>query len=271
MQTIFIQPIFAPDKMRFERNKNSIESLLKYINNYNYTDLKVAFGGWAKEEYWPQFKELIGQFGINKICLSKFEKNYGKAIVVNNIYEKVKSLNVNFKYFLTADSDIVFPLETYNMIERLEEIADKSIVYTNKPFGMIGLMQLQNNCHFKSVFENKYIIKGKFNKKELVVYPNQPSGIAGGCIFTSKEVWDKVGGYRVMGTYAGDDAYYLLDTARAGYSFQVTADLGIIHPPENDEEYAKWKVNVCTRDTNGLNQSNIDSKIQEAEEFWKKR
>lgn len=271
MDTIFIQPIFAPDQKRFERNMTSLTSFFKYCDHFN-NDVKFAVGGWCKDEYWEKFVELVnGSYAKNKITLLRFEKNYGKAVIVNALYAKVKESNVDFKYMLTADSDMVFTTETTNLFERLEDVAAKSPAIRNKPFGMCGLQQLGHGCHFSSIYENEYFVENRFGNKDRIVYPNASGGIAGGCLFFSKDAWDKIGGYRVQGVYAGDDAYALVDIARHGYSYQVSDTIGIIHPHEDDEEYAKWKVKVCQRDTNGIVKQNIDTFVTEAEDFWKNR
>jgi hypothetical protein len=271
MDTIFVQPIFAPDQKRFERNLDSLTSFFKYCDHYKY-DVKFAVGGWCKDEYWTKFVDLVnGSYAKNKVTLLRFENNYGKAAVVNSLYAKVKEKNIDFKYMLTADSDIVFPIETEHMFDRLEDVAVKSVPIRKMPFGMCGLQQLGHGCHFQTIYQNEYTIDNRFGNKDRIVYPHASSGIAGGCLFFAKDAWDKIGGYRVQGVYAGDDAYALVDIARNGYSYQVADKIGIIHPHEDDAEYAKWKVKVCQRDTNGIVKQNLDSYINEANDFWKNR
>jgi hypothetical protein len=272
VDTIFIQPIFAPDEKRFERNWNSLNSFLDYSNEEN-LNIKFAIGGWCKDEYWDKFVDLINNKNVNnKISLLRCEKNYGKAIVVNMLYNKVKEKNIPFKYLMTCDSDILFPKETKNMFYRLEQLAVESVKYTKKPFGMVSLNQLEANCHWKVCYQNQYSYKNWHGDTEKIVFPTNPSGIAGGCLFVSKECWEKVGGYRQMGLYAGDDAYFLIDAYTNGFSYQMSDSIGIIHPEENDEEFAKWKHKVCQRDTvGGIIRENIDDKIKEADEFWSSR
>jgi hypothetical protein len=75
-----------------------------------------------------------------------------------------------------------------------------------------------------------------------------------------------------MGVYAGDDAYALIDTVNCGYSIQMFESLPVIHPPDNDSEYAKWKYVVCQRDSSGGKiKNNIEDKIKEAEDFWRNK
>jgi hypothetical protein len=272
MDTIFIQPIFAPDKKRFDRNWDSLVSFLTYCEKYKY-DVKFAVGGWCLDEYWEKFTKLINESYLkNKITLMRFEKNYGKAAVVNALHQKVKEKGVNYKYILTCDSDILFLKDTNNLIERLEQLAVESVKHTKKPFGMVSLNQKGANCHWEVCYQNQYTYTNKFGGKEKIVYPTAPSGIAGGCLFISKECWEKVNGYRQLGVYAGDDAYFLVDTYTNGFSHQMSDTIDIIHPTENDEEYAKWKHKVCQRDSaGGYKKENIDGLVEEAENFWKTR
>ena len=269
MDTIFIQPIFAPDKKRFDRNWDSLVSFFKYCDAYK-SDVRYVVGGWCLDEYWTEFQKLINDsYPKNKLILMRFEKNYGKATIVNTLYKKIKDKGINFKYLLTCDSDILFPLENQNMIERLEQLATESVRFTKKPFGMASLNQLGENCHWKVCYQNQYVYMNKLDKPEKIVYPTSPSGIAGGCLFISKDCWENVGGYRQLGVYAGDDAWFLLDAANHGFSYQMVDSLGIVHPSENDAEYAKWKAMVCTRDSfGGRKKDNIDAIIKETEEFW---
>jgi glycosyltransferase involved in cell wall biosynthesis len=272
MDTIFIQPIFAPDQKRFERNWNSLTSFLNYCEE-NKLDVKFALGGWCKDEYWDKFVNLINtNYAKNKITLIRCDRNYGKAVTVNLLYSKVKEKNVDFKYILTCDSDILFPKETKNLIHRLEQLPVQSHKHTKKPFGMVSLNQLGANCHWKVCYQNEYTYTNTFGNVEKIVYPTAPSGIAGGCLFINKECWEKVGGYRQMGLYSGDDAWFLVDTYQSGFSHQMADSIGIVHPEENDEEYAKWKHKVCQRDSvGGIRKANIDHIIKEADEFWKNR
>jgi hypothetical protein len=227
-------------------------------------------GGWCKDEYWDKIVQLVNENSQNKITLMRFQRNYGKAVIVNTLHNKVKEKNIEHKYILTCDSDILFLEDTPYMFDRLEQLAIDSKKYTNKPFGMVSLNQRGANCHWKVCYENEYNYINKFGNSEKIVYPNAPSGIAGGCLFISKECWDRIGGYREMSIYAGDDAFFLLDTYTNGYSYQMSDTIDIVHPEEHDEEYAKWKHKVCQRDSvGGIRRKNIDDKIEEAENFWK--
>lgn len=264
----YIQPVFAPDKMRLDRNIDSIRSFGQYIKKFPYPNLHVVMGGYAREEYWAEIVEVIKEHIGPDTPITKFEKNYGKATVVNTLHDKhLKNKNIDF--ILGADSDIVFDTNCPSVIPRLILCAEKMTEKKGCPFGMVALNQKAQNCHLMNHLTEKFEYDGPFGK-ESVVWPRGMGGIAGGCIFISSKLWDKVGGYRVMGCYAGDDAYLLVDAMRNGFSIQMMETVHIVHPHEHDEEYAKWKVKVCQRDS-GKAKKNIDAQIQEAEEFWNKK
>ncbi|MFW6130640.1 MAG: hypothetical protein ACOC56_05585 [Atribacterota bacterium] len=259
----YVQPIFAPDKLRFERNISSIQSMSDYLKENPYTDIEFHFGGWAKEEYWNEFIDLISkEFAKYKFVIKKFNKNYGKAKVVNTLTKGIDST-----YILTADSDIIFMSDQLNLFERLIEFSDKCKELRGKPFGLVALNQVGQCCHLPCANQNEVKYKNSFGNEEIIKYPNGKGCIAGGCIFFENKVWKEIGGYREMGVYAGDDAYFLIDLCDNGKCIQYMKSLYIIHPHESDPVYAKWKIDVCQRDGGG--KSKLDKRrIEEANKFW---
>jgi len=264
MSIIYIQPIFAPDEKRLNRNLDSIVSLANYLKKYPFAELEVILGGWAREEYWSQIRETINDHLGRETIVKKFDKNCGKAVIVNTIY---KGLTKKYDYLLTADSDIIFLENQPHMFERLVEVSHKSSALRKRKFGMIALNQQGQNCHLQDhVYKNRKKYQGKFGEEEIV-WPNGHGGIAGGCLFTTTGCWESTGGYRVMGVYAGDDAYYLIDAVSKGFSIQMFESLAIRHPLDDDPEYNKWKHKTCQRES-GHRKINIDQQINEADEFW---
>lgn len=274
---LYVQPIFAPDEMRLERNVNSIKSFGEYLKS-NGTDgfnMSITLGGWAsKDEYWDKIVEACHLYISPQLTPSRFDKNYGKAHVVNNLVAASLNQNGNIEAILTADSDILFPLETQHMFLRLSIAAEQSIKTKKQNWGMIALNQLGQCCHWKCCYDNqmKYIATIKNQQfPELLVWPTNPSGIAGGCLFLNKEYWwDKLGGYPNKSLYGPDDALTLAYCPHYGYSWQLADTIGIIHPQENDEEYAQWKVKVCQRAAHNPGEK-LEDLIKEADEFWNKR
>jgi hypothetical protein len=266
MSISYVQPIFAPDEKRLERNLNSLCSFGDYTKKFSGVS-QVLLGGWSpNEDYWKRIREVIAdKFSHVPHKIIKFDRNYGKAVVVN---ELSKQLDPKNKYMLTADSDILFTSDVPNMFVRLVQAANVMTVAKKREVGMIGLNQLGHNCHLPCCYENQHVYTNTFNAQEKIVWPTGSGGIAGGSLMFNIAAWRKIGGYRVMGCYAGDDAYSLIDLLQNGYSVQMADTIGIIHPQEADEEYAKWKVMVCQRDS-GVDKNNIEAQIAEAEEFWK--
>jgi hypothetical protein len=236
--------------------------------------LSLWFGGWGREEYLHEIVDVIRDLFSNDIYeIARFDRNYGKALMVN---ETVKAMERNEPggYMLLLDADIVLDVSCQDMVARLAYIATQSRTFTNKPFGLIAPSQTEGNCHSPKIYDNSYTIPTQQAQQvgaEKIFYPSQPSGIAGGCIFCGFEAWREVGGYRPMGVYAGDDAHLLLDIGQAGYSYQVAADIHVIHPVDHDTEYAKWKMEVCHRASDGRSRSDLSAYIAEADAFWKDR
>lgn len=269
----YIQPIFIPDETRYCLNERSILSLFSYLNKYPY-DVKIVLGGWAlTDELWTKINELITtKFIDRKIILKRYDKNYGKAHIVNDLVKLTIKENDNFKYFLTADSDMVFDLNTEHIFERLSAVPENSQRILGKKFGAAYLNQYEQNCHLPYIYENQYTFVNRYGKKELLVYGKYPGGMGGGSVFIDKEAWLKIGGYRVMGVYAGDDAYLMIDLNNNNYSYQMIDTVGLIHPLQSDTEYNVWKHKVVHRDSGaGKNEEQLKIIIEESEEFWKNK
>jgi len=272
---VFIQPIFAPDEGISERNVNSLQSIKNYIdvNGLDGCNVQVIIGGWARTDaLWQKMVAKCKEvFGATYEPI-RFDKNYGKAIVVNKLYEVARKNGVNPDFLFTCDSDILFQPEQKHMFLRLVAAANHLTEVKKIPFGMISLNQLSGNCHWPVCYQNQITYTMSVNAtekfEEKMVWPNTPSGIAGGCLFLSRAFWDTVGGYKVFGVYSGDDAYLLLECGKRGWSYQMADTISIIHPNENDAEYSAWKHKVCGRDMMSGFKQNIDNIIQEADAFW---
>jgi hypothetical protein len=268
MSIVYIQPIFAPDASRLQKNLMSLESMNALMQTHGYK--QCIFGGWAmNDSLWSPIEDYI-KSNFPQHILLRFDRNYGKAITVNKLHKKANEYKIPYEYILTADSDIVFKAGTHKFYERLLEFPKKCEEIRKKPFGMVSLQQEQACCHLMDFLKNRSEYKSEYGIKETFVYPSGKGGIAGGGIFTSKKCWEAVGGYREMGIYCGEDAYFLIDTIDKGMTIQMWETLSVIHPHEKDIDYAKWKVKVCQRDSHGK-KSILDEQIKEAEEFWKKR
>lgn len=277
---LVIQPIFAPSKEQAYRNINSIYAMGEYLKEHG-TDgitINVIYGGWAmNDELWEMVvKAGVDSFGeAFKNSVKRFDKNYGKASVVNYLYKNSIQTNPGVQAIFTMDSDIIVPKNLEHMFTRLSIAAEKSVELKKRPWGLIGLQQLEHGCHFKSCWENQAEYNLSIKDKtytEKIVWPSIPSGIAGGCLFINREYWDKVGGYdqNRAKIYGPDDAFLLSYCGQLGYTWQVTDTIGIIHPFDNDAEYQTWKVQTCQH-TAQHPEERYEDHLENAEKFWKDR
>jgi hypothetical protein len=258
---LLVLPLFAPDELRLQRNIDSIASVWEYMQKYN-LKLNIVFGGWASSDnYWQQLEILVRDKFPSSV-LVRFEKNYGKAVVVNKL---VKLYSRDFhKFLFTMDSDILFILDVPEIFERLIHMSEISESSRKKSFGLIGLNQAINNCHLGNCYQNKI----KYTYKtytDLLVYPNDSHGIAGGCLFIGLNAWNVVNGYRILGVYAGDDGNLLGDLVKHNYSIQLADTISVIHPKEHDNCYQTWKNSVVA------NRGMYEKSFFDANEFWKNK
>jgi len=275
---LFTQVIFAPDEARFIRNLNSITSLALYLEKYPLPEnlhITFAFGGCPMNcEYWDILCDTIKDLLKDKThFVYRYDYNYGKAYIINDIAFK-KLPHYDYDTILSVDSDIVFDIKNPDVFSRLYNCIPVVEELKHKPFGVIALNQYEQNCHMQKCFDNLHKfgnITGDKTYDERIVWPNEPSGIAGGCLFLNRKMFDAVGGYRVMGVYAGDDAYILIDSNNNGFSYQLAHSISIIHPFEDDAEYIKWKNTVCQRDSYSGRKEDISKQVHESHDFWKQR
>lgn len=269
---LYIQPIFAPTDEKYQQNLRSIQSFAEYSKKYRTDDIRltVLFGGWAYcDELWNRLATTIFElFGVDAV---RFDKNYGKAYVVNAL-SKLKA-DTDYDAILTADSDILFDAGEKYMFERLYYACDVIEKHKDIKWGVLALNQYAQCCHLDMCYQNEFQYSISINDEifsEKIVWPSKSGGIAGGCIFVNRELWEKIGGYRIMGVYAGDDAYLLIDCDKAGFSWQMTHSLGVIHPFDKENQaYSKWKRDVCQRVSTGGIERDISEQVKEADEFWR--
>ncbi len=248
MRICVAQSIFAPNRLMLDRNIRSIKSLknLKSNNVYFY------FSGYALDEYWEELDSVIAE--LCPVLYNKYSINYGKAYNINNL-----TLNLSdYALLLTMDSDIVF-MDNYDYLTKIAELNVKNL-------GVISFMQLEGNCHLVNRLDQEVVVNN-----HRLIYNQDGGGIAGGCVLVNFNFWKKIGGYKIMGVYAGDDAYLFMDAKYHKKRFALDLDTEVIHPFEIDDEYQKWKIMVCQRDSNGIHRDDINNHIQEASDFWASR
>jgi len=262
---LFTQPIFCPNDKYFDFNLKSIESFIAYLEKYPCDYITPVFGGYAKkDEYWNKIVNTIRR-KFPSATIIKYNRNYGKAFVINNLVE-VASKTKDYKYLFTIDSDMCFDLNESNMFDRLVSLSDILINRVDKKLGLLALNQRDRNCHVVDALKESEIVNN-----EKLMWNNYPGYIGGGCLFINMNAWKEIGGYRILGVYAGDDAYILIDMKSHGFSYQVVDTIGMIHPPDHDEPYIIWKSKMCQRDTAGGVRKDLEPIVKEFEEYWNKK
>ena len=266
---LYAQNIFIPDENKLNAFIRSITSFSEYIKKNPY-NVDVYIGGYvAKDEHWNKINATIKDYPYN---ITRFDKNYGKAYVTNAIVKKALETK-KYEHLLLSDYDIVFMKEEKHFFERLLEAARYTSHHRKLQLGMIGINQSEKQCHaISSLNQNVFKYTNQYGEEETILWNNYPGYIGGGCIFTSIEIWNIVGGYRVMGVYAGEDAYYLIDMKNNHRSWQLMESLHILHPHDTDTEYYNFKCGICAKITNGTNRvNNLDTYINQMSDFWSKR
>lgn len=251
-----IQPIFISDDNFFNISINSVRSLIEYVKVDKFRDFNLIFGGYCKsDEHWTAMCKLfseLGQIANTEVKMIRFDKNYGKAFVVNNLYEKLGS---GCEYIFTMDSDIIFDTTCEDIFAKLINSARLFELATLKPFGMFALDQHEDNRHWHDQLDKKLEIGGLNS-----IWNSRGPGIAGGCLFISNHSWNAVGRYKVTGIYSGDDGALLNDMLIKGLFVAVTPDIYIIHPSQLvSESYVRWKLDSLKRTTS--TGCNIDDEI----------
>jgi hypothetical protein len=256
---IVAAPIFSPNDIGFKIQMNSIKSFFKYLDAYNITNLRIIYSGWCKhQEYWKEIESFILNPNQKQDVLVEDKlKNYGKAVVVNDI---IKNDGENYKYIFTFDSDILFDPNEPNVLQRCRDIAE-----VTENFGLISLNQQENNCHLYDHFTESRITNG-----EVLKWHPGGAGIAGGCLFISMAAFRSIGGYRKLGVYDSDDGFMMLDMAAKKYFLAACETINIMHPytKELKEGYNQWKADIL-HNRRIVGEADYSKKFNDAEKFWR--
>jgi GT2 family glycosyltransferase len=237
-ETLIVQTVFCPTRKMLEIQLRSLHSLRDYMQR-NPMPREFFLAGYVHDDYHAELVAAIKDLFSDRQCLFvRFDRNYGKAYVVNATVERALQRNPDYRYLLTFDSDICFESGQPNLLPRLIKAADAAAQWFGRPFGLIACNFSGNNAHWIEKFEQRQALG-----EEVIAWPTEAGGgIAGGCIFLSIETWRKVGGYRITGVYGPDDGFLMLDVRAAGYFTCVLESLRVHHPEtEDDPEYADWK------------------------------
>ena len=252
---VIVQTIFCPTKKMLNFQLSSLKSFSEYLDCNPQMDAEIIFAGFVEDEYYSELIAAIKKYFYKKCSFTRFEKNYGKAYVVNTVLKGYLENNNTTKYIFTFDSDICFYTDQGNIIQRLQ-----NIFQVNKAIGLIACNFTGDNAHWISKFEDR----ASFNGEE-VVSPVAPVGIAGGCIMVLAEAWKKIGGYRIMGVYAPDDAMLMQDLFRFEYFIGVAKNILVHHPGTHDDpHYQNWKQKTSA------NIKEYNEALNYCEDFWNK-
>jgi hypothetical protein len=261
---VFVQPIFCPNQKMFDFNKNSLLSLKKYLKTNKTENIDYVFGGYGIEPFYSEIKELIKSF-IPTPILFDFGKNYGKAVVVNTMLTEYFKIN-KADYIFTLDSDMLFNNNENDIFERLQKVISTVFMggsnaeLSKVKIGIVACNMTGDNAHWIKNFENRFSVGD-----EVISFPNNGVGIAGGCLFIKEKLWREVGGYRTIGVYAPDDAALMHDCRRVNHLAVVVETIKLHHPGTHDDKvYQSWKVQTAQK---ALNMSFKDS-VEYTENFW---
>jgi hypothetical protein len=272
-------PVFAPSTSQKNRNVDSIKSFIGFINNNShlltgekFVKLDIVFAGYAyKDEYWNEIESLIRQ-GVPSAEVYRFDKNYGKARLVNKMVETYTHKNPETQYLFTMDSDMKFVPGVDAFFDRLLLMSQVMQKRMNKPFGFISLNQLEENCIWYHCMDQSFPYQiNPLNIQEEFVWPSQGSGIPGGGLFISLKAWKVVGGYRHLNSsYNGEDGWFSADCQQKGFAVAVAKSISLIHPVTiGDEEYVKWKGEQMKSAFKPVSKEDYDSFLGKDADFWR--
>jgi len=267
-QTLLVQTLFVPTRKMLEYQLKSLQSLYDYMQREE-LPADIYFTGFIEDEYKDELIMFIKKHFYKKCQVILFEKNYGKAHYVNEAVKIALEQNPNYQFLFTYDSDICFLEDETQIIGRLIDLFGiLKYGYNNENPGLIACNFTGDNAHWIDKFTNTAILGSHdelFAKKEIIKWPSTPVGIAGGCLMISMEAWKKVGGYRVMGVYAPDDAMLMQDMARNGYFICVAETIKVHHPGTHDDpHYQNWK-----QKTSAYLMKSHDVAMAHCDSFWK--
>jgi hypothetical protein len=265
VKTLLIQPIFAPDEARYQRNLASARSLIERASS-DTEAFACLFGGWGRPDLIAQLSDFIAHNVPNQLAPPRlFESNIGKAAVTNALYRDHVQSRADIEHLWLIDSDMLLQEPADVQAALLVELANAFGDAQGRPAGLLSLAQAEHNCHVSAISENEVAIRLSDGSVQTVLYPNKPSGIAGGCILVSRAAWEAVEGYRELGVYAGEDGWLVYMIGHAGFAYGVAADIAVVHPYDGDVRYIEWK-----RDASQTfnHESHYTQSREHADDFW---
>lgn len=171
---------------------------------------------------------------IDNVTVDLLDRNVGKAKAINFLTRKYP----NFEYFINLDSDIRF-----SRIGWPEVLANLFTVIEDS--GMISPNYEDNGNNPMPDQPKRDTI---FCGSEKFTY-HWGGSVAGGCFITSKELWERMGGYTAKGTYGGVDGIARQTIAnrfskKCGFIEELEVE-HMVDPPKY-KKYSEWKYQVVS-------------------------
>lgn len=278
-EMVYVQPVFCPSRGQTDLNLNSLISLAEYIKSQeqgSFLRFDVVLGGWCiNDQYWQEIADVCDKhFPADwNISLKKFDKNYGKAFVVNYLMNKYLPEHPETKYIMTCDSDMVMLQDQRYLFQRGILACQVASQVRKQKTGLVAFNQAEDNCHWVQHMDMRAPYKiNELGIDEMLSWPSSKCGIAGGAWIISRDAWDAVGGYNVGNqAYHGDDGLLLRSVQEAGFTANVLFSCSIKHPKQEDKEYIEWKKMAMKEVWDSYDQKKRDSNIEASETFWKSR
>ncbi len=299
-------PIFCPSENMYQRNLRSVISFVEYVklNPHLLTGekgfiLDIFYGGFSAKQIWfdtikayikNNLEELVDGNGKsnNFVKVFQYDKNYGKAKVVNDLFAEYLIDKKDTQFVFTMDSDMVMLKDQIHFFDRLflaakclEEIHLKQ-TGQKKSFGMVALNQ-SDACYHWFDPKPEHNAKGMDQKieyelggqdgslkmKEELVWPSDGMGLAGGGIFFNAKLFHFLGGYQVGNhEYFGEDGMISQAIQRSNASVCIIKTLFLQHPqPSDDEQYLKWKADCMKEVWNPFDENKYQENLNK-EKSW---
>ena len=237
--------IYLPTYYRFQKTKESIESILEDVEKSQY-DIMVYIGDnntkdLEMREWLSSLPSLYNTKGDSekKVNVEVYfgEKNIGKGMMVNHLYKNSRKCD----YLFSIDSDMKVETENFvdNMLFHLTRIQN---------CGLISAQQSGLSQHWWGRGVNEELREGM-----NVGYSPDAVGVAGGCVCLRQVDWLSVGMYRENhDIYTGDDGILTYNIQKKlGKDVLISKDCVMYHPSHEGEEergYVEWKMESWKRD-----------------------
>lgn len=239
--------IYIPTYYRFQKTKESIESILEDVEKSQY-DVMVYIGDNNTKD--PEMRDWLSSLSYHrgddendekkkkvKVEVYFGEKNIGKGMMINHLYKNSRKCD----YLFSIDSDM--KVETENFV-------DKMLFHLTRiqNAGLISAQQSGLGQHWWGSGVNEETREGL-----KVGYSSNAVGIAGGCVCLRSVDWNSVGMYRENhDIYTGDDGILTYNIQnKLGKDVLISKECVMFHPPhegEEEKDYAEWKMESWKRD-----------------------